>query len=182
MERNWVREICSKKTNSPIEEASNIQFTYIENKETSNKSTKLKEQLEIVTDEIITICYQMEKEVLVKGYISNELLIRFEALNELNSVYKKALGYENPHIIDYPKELIIEYENLKEKVEKIINGTKAQIKILEGVEESKVIVEVLNYRLKSLTILYLHYQRILSVSNITPLFKSGQQSTNFYLS
>ena len=42
---------------------------------------------------------------------------------------------------------------------------KKQIEIIGGVEESEVLVEILNYRFKSLCILCLHYQRILTVSN-----------------
>ena len=152
MEGRWVREI-------------NFEENLLDNHVNYSKNKKLKEQLEVITDEIITICYQIEKEVLTKGYISDELLTRFEALNELNSVYKKALGYESPYIVDFPKELIIEYKILREKTEKIIDNTKKQIEIIGGVEESEVLVEILNYRFKSLYILYLHYQRILAVGN-----------------
>lgn len=159
MEGRWVREINFEEQNN------HIHFTYLDNHLSYSKNKKLKEQLEVITDEIITICYQIEKEVLTKGYISDELLTRFEALNELNSVYKKALGYEDPYIVDFPKELIIEYEILKEKSEKIIDSTKKQIEIIGGVEGSEVLVEILNYRLKSLYILCLHYQRIITVSN-----------------
>jgi hypothetical protein len=170
MEARWVREINLGETpESPCctnnnKENNHIHFTYL-NQLNPGKNQKLKEQLEIITDEIITICYQIEKEVLTKGYISDELLTRFEALNELNSFYKKALGYESPYIVDFPNELIIEYEILKEKSEKLIDNTKKQIEIIGGVEGSEVLVEILNYRLNSLFILCLHYQRILTVSN-----------------
>lgn len=137
-----------------------ISSTY-KTEENSNK--KLREKLEITTQEIIILFYQMEQSIFTNGLIPEEMYIRLEALRELNAVYKRALDEPSPSKITLPLEFVEEYSALIRRTEHIMNEITKHIERFSSVDGAEFYIRESVIRLDKLTILCSHYKNALEL-------------------
>ena len=135
--------------------------------DTSKATTQeLYEQIELTTDEIINLFYDMELAILSEGAIP---LIMGEKLHTLKAIIflcKIQLCMPGITKVSFPESFIEEYSLLLERTDKAIEAVKTRIdklKIIEGTESLKTVLEK---NLFTLNMLRMHYISALGLPEI----------------
>ena len=157
---NFPKENTTQKySNEPVAKLSE----HIKHNNKKEGEKQLTEKLELVVDEIVKLFYEIEQSILAKGSISEEMYTRLEGLKELNSVYKKALNFQEPEKVSLPLIFIEEYSSLQRRAENIIEKTIGQMEKLSNIEGSGLFIEESKKRIEVLTLLSSHYKRVLDL-------------------
>src|SRR3989338_2491313 len=116
-----------------------------------------KDLLDLVTEDLVNLFYEIETCILNSGCINLEL---GKKLKELKSIYSKckiALGLPDPEEIIYPPDFADEYTGLLSRANKVIEELNYHIKELSILPESNSVVNILKKNLLTVTMLYFHY-------------------------
>ena len=120
-------------------------------------SKELYEQVDLATEEIINLFYDMELAILAEGYVPLIMGERFHTLQAIISLCKIQLCLPGLNEISFPKSFIEEYLQLLERTDKAICVIKTRIDKLKIIKEADSLKNVLEKNLFTLNMLRMHY-------------------------
>lgn len=118
---------------------------------------ELHEKINIATEEIINIFYDMELAVLSEGVIPLTMGNKLHALKAIVSLCKIQLCLPELNEVSFPKIFIEEYSLLLERTEKAIETIKRRMCKLKEMKREDSLSSVLEKNLFTLSMLKMHY-------------------------
>ncbi len=127
---------------------------------------ELHEQLNLATEEIINIFYDMELAILSEGAVPLIMGERFYAFKAIISLCKIQLCQPGLNEISFSETFIEEYSGLLERTDKAIEAIKTRIDKLKTFEGTELLKNVLEKNLLTLNMLSMHYISALGLPEI----------------
>ena len=118
---------------------------------------ELHEKLNIATEEIINLLYDMELAVLSEGAIPLIMGEKLHALRAIIFLCKIQLCLPQINEISLPEAFIEEYSKLLERTDKAIEAMKIRVNKLQTIEGTDSLKKVLEKNLLTLNMLRMHY-------------------------
>ncbi len=124
---------------------------------------ELYEKVEIATEEIINLFYDMELAILSEGAIPLIMGEKLHALKAVVSLCKMRLCLPGLHEVSFPELFIEEYSLLLERTDKAILAVEMRIDKLQQIEEIHPIKNIIEKNLLTLNMLKMHYVSAIGV-------------------
>ena len=118
---------------------------------------ELHEQIELTTEEITHLFFDMELSILAEGAVPLMMGEKLYALQAIISLCKIQLCLSELNEISFPESFIEEYSRLLERTDKAIEAIKIRIEKLKAVKETSLLKNVLEKNFLTLNMLRMHY-------------------------
>lgn len=118
---------------------------------------ELHEKLNLATEEIINLFYDMELAILSEGAVSLIMGEKLYTLKAIVSLCKIQLCLPGLNEIYFPESFIEEYSRLLERTDKAIEAVKTRVDKLKTIEGTDSLKNVLEKNLFTLNMLHMHY-------------------------
>ena len=125
---------------------------------------ELNEQINLTTEEIINLFYDMELAILSEGTVSLITGEKLCALKAIISLCKIQLCHPGLNEITFPESFTEEYSRLLKRTNKAIEAMKIRFKKLKMREGTELLKKALEKNLITLNMLRMHYINALGLS------------------
>ena len=127
---------------------------------------ELHEQIELTTEEIIHLFFDMELSILAEGAVPLMMGEKLYALKAIISLCKIQLCLPELNEISFSESFIEEYSRLLERTDRAIEVMKTRIEKLKTINGSQLLTNVLEKNILTLNMLRMHYISALGLPDI----------------